>query len=734
MKPRSFPFQIRSNYTYGAAMKPSGSNYRDFPVRLSIPAPEGAYAPRQPMVIRDETGKAAAASITPFLHWPDGSVRAWEVWMPVTLDLVESRRYTLKPAAKQSSEFNVQSSTFDVPSRFRFRVSLSDGTALESTVPLPSVVEQFNLVSHREMEACFALAQADTVWFAGALGCRSWSHYPGLELAVRITNVLRGTEVLTVKSVRLEFDLPLSNTPQYTVRQWFHSRNRSMPSARYVRSEKPFTLRANHGDVRVTDITQLDENPSHYPPYERPGIPVVSYWLAAGDSSATWLLLVDEACERFPKQWTIQGNRVAIDLHPEDAHPLEWRQGMSMFQRIHLVQLPATASGDDMNNEAMAWQRPPIVTVDPDVYRAAGWRIPFAYDPKRFPKTENKFRDLFSFQWYPGTFYWGDESDDLSIAEYLALPPEQRPRARPRNGEYDITAAAAKEYARTGQGRFLRMCRNAAEHLMHTDFVAVSDDPWKEGGVPAHTKNHTSGAAYPSHMWVEGLTLYYQLTGDPNALRVARRIGQFIVKYARERGEIMWITPREGGWALIALGALYDLIRDEEFLDGIRLIVDSCLRHEPGDFCPTAGCFMVAIALVGLDRVRAFYRDADIRKFIPRIMDWQIENRMTPDGMFDIHFDAERNCGWRIESVVPEALNVAYKITGNEKYLRLSWRQYQFWDSGVLFHVIGNDSDAHDSRLAACAHLSWMGSLASFAEKGWLDQAQFPDPTRDHRA
>jgi hypothetical protein len=382
-----------------------------------------------------------------------------------------------------------------------------------------------------------------------------------------------------------------------------------------------------------------------------------------------------------------------------------------------------------MNNEAVAWQRPPIVRVDPDVYRAAGWRIPFAHDPMRFPKIENKFRDLFSFQWYPGTFYWGDESDDLSIGEYLALPPDQRPRARPRNGEYDITAATAKEYARTGRGGFLRMCRNAAEHLMYTDFVAVSDDEWKEGGVCAHTRNHSSGAAYPSHMWVEGLTLCYQLTGDPNALRVARRIGQFIVKYARERGKIMWMTPREGGWALIALGALYDLTRDEEFLDGIRLIVDACLRHEPKDFCPTAGSFMTAIAVVGLDRVRPFYRDKDIRRFIPRVMDWQIENRMSPNGIFDFHFDAERDGGHRIESVVPEALNVAYRITGDEKYLRLSWRQYQFWDSGVLFHVIGNDSDAHDSRLAACAHLSWMGSLASFAEKGWLDKLQFRAPT-----
>lgn len=41
----------------------------------------------------------------------------------------------------------------------------------------------------------------------------------------------------------------------------------------------------------------------------------------------------------------------------------------------------------------------------------------------------------------------------------------------------------------------------------------------------------------------------------------------------------------------------------------------------------------------------------------------------------------------------------------------------------------GVDPLTRDSRLAACAPVSWMGSLASFAEKGWLDRLQF-DPMK----
>jgi hypothetical protein len=98
-----------------------------------------------------------------------------------------------------------------------------------------------------------------------------------------------------------------------------------------------------------------------------------------------------------------------------------------------------------------------------------------------------------------------------------------------RNLEYDFVAVAAKEYARTGNYQLFKLCRSSAEHMMHTDFIAASSDPWKEGGIAAHCVKHTSGSCYPSHMWGEGLTLYYQLTGDRYALHVARRGGDFFL-------------------------------------------------------------------------------------------------------------------------------------------------------------------------------------------------------------
>lgn len=309
-------------------------------------------------------------------------------------------------------------------------------------------------------------------------------------------------------------------------------------------------------------------------------------------------------------------------------------------------------------------------------------------------------------------------------------PPDQRHRARPRNGEYDITAASAKEYARTGRGEFIRLCRNAAEHLMYTDFVEVSLDEWKEGGVPAHGRHHTGGAAYPSHMWIEGLTLYHQLTGDPNALRVGKRIGDFFLKYIHERTDILVATGREGGWTLIALGALYDLTREERYLKGIRKCVDLFLALKPSAYFSEDASFMVGVNLIGLDRVRLFYRNKEIQKHILAVLDWQIENRMSPGGVFDFHFDSELEGAHYVESSIPEALNIGYKISGDERYLRVALRQYQFWENGTFLQVLAEPPMRSDSRLAACTHLTWMGCLQSFAEKGWLDRMQFNDPTK----
>ncbi|MBI4024860.1 MAG: hypothetical protein HY360_07740 [Verrucomicrobia bacterium] len=475
------PFQIRSNYQLGAFQNPAGADYRNFPVRLSIPVAEGVHRPDQTMQVLQEKGEAAPAPIRPFLFWSDGSVRAWEVWLHATLHLGETRRYELLPVPLPSDDATKLDAMISEPHSFSVFVTLKEGIRLKGDArfnPHPAGAFAFLI----EDETSFPLKRGAREIFRGALHRRRWSGYPGVELALRLTNV-GPDDSLMIREARVEFDLPLKGAPEYTVEQIFHSRNRLMPAPRFVRSRKPFILQSNAGDVRVTDIRQLGDDPKFYPSYERPGALVVAPW------------------------------------------------------------------------------------------------------------------------------------------------------------------------------------------------TAVSDE------------------------------------------------------YIHARFDVIKATGREGGWTLIALGALYDLTREERYLEGIRRVVDWYLSQKPGEFFPENGSYFVGIALIGLDRVRSFYRDKEIQKFIPGILDWQIENRMSGEGLFDFHFDSESEGGCAVQAAMPEALNIGWLISGDERYLRVALRQFQFWEAGTLFHSIGNV--ATDSRVAASAQFSWMGCLQSFAEKGWLDRMQLDDPGKN---
>jgi hypothetical protein len=107
------------------------------------------------------------------------------------------------------------------------------------------------------------------------------------------------------------------------------------------------------------------------------------------------------------------------------------------------------------------------------------------------------------------------------------------------------------------------------------------------------------------------------------------------------------------------------------------------------------------------------------------VMDFMMEHRRTPDGLFEYFHDAQTEGLPYVMSKLPDAINTCYRISGDEKYLRCAWRQYQMAQSLPLTI---QEWGHFESGYAAAAHLTWMGCLQSFAEKGWLDSMQYPEP------
>jgi len=703
----AFSFLLESNYRY-ETVEPryyGVREYLDFPVRVYMPAPEGACMPGDRMELRDGGGQAAPCLARPLLLWPDGSVRVWDVWFPASLRRTEKFTYTLQ---KGDSTGSLPVRALMVPCEVTVSVTLGDGdgAVLRRRVKLPPLPKaEF---AAWEDEADFELTRVGEYRaFRGTIVRKAWSWYAGAEFAIRLINV-SPFEIMEVKDVRLEFDLPGSGASRYTV--WHATQTANTP--RLVEGDLPIAVRAD-GVVHVADVAQLGLVETDFPQYERGDyLGMVDNWTGMTDDKAAWVLAVPEAAERCPKGWRVEGRHVTLELHPGWAEPLQWRQGMALYQRWCLSQLPQESAAEVLMDEGLRWLRPPIVTVPAEAYQVAGWRVTFPYQPERYPRTEYIIREKWNFSWVRGAFNWGDDGFEKGR----------------RNHEYDFIANAAKEFARTGHTEIWKLCRSAAEHMMHTDFVAVSADPWKEGGVPAHCRDHTAGSAYPSHMWVEGLLLYHQLSGDPYALKVAMRVGDFFLKYIDERFQVVQGTAREMGWTLVALAALYDVTREERYLNGIKKVVDYYLELGVENFFPTDATFCIGVAVIGFDRARVFSRDEEISRFMLRVLDWIMANRRDGLGIFDYWHDSERKAFAYVQAHLPEALNLRYRLSGDLKYLKAAWRLFQIHLGGASL-TVENKMMPAESGIAGGYHITWtMGCLQSFAEQGWLDKVQYIKP------
>ena len=133
-------------------------------------------------------------------------------------------------------------------------------------------------------------------------------------------------------------------------------------------------------------------------------------------------------------------------------------------------------------------------------------------------------------------------------------------------------------------GELRNRLRWFARHAIEVDFVRYSDDPNLHHGSPAHSAQHNRASSYPSHLWCEGLLVYYCLSGDDDALETAVAVGDSILRTFSdpERHDKLWSFSRELGWALLYLASLADLTNEQRFLDCSRAVAKT-LVNEPLD-------------------------------------------------------------------------------------------------------------------------------------------------------
>ncbi|MCD6359840.1 MAG: hypothetical protein J7M38_03180 [Armatimonadetes bacterium] len=316
-------------------------------------------------------------------------------------------------------------------------------------------------------------------------------------------------------------------------------------------------------------------------------------------------------------------------------------------------------------------------------------------DPKTFPifeSTLGSFNTLGRFSWEQkesrklyGWFNFGDAPGDGGWS----------------NLETEADHEIFLHWFRTLSREHFDNARLAAEHYRDVDI------DHRFGYCHTHCNNHTSSGESWSHSWIQGIRDLYFLTGDGRSLAVLREVGERLL--SKEPG---FTTGRDWTRPIDNLVDIYQTTGDRRYLDAVLAHVkvlgerqqpDTGVcgaengswyhnRYEAGSAFTWYGCLAMAKLHqnVGGDELRdIFLRELDLS------LDVQTKGRAAyvylPDQ--EISEDERALVIGRYTlgrgSVLFPAIGYAYRLTGDEKYLRIGM--------DVLAHCLLNQRSGSDN-------------------------------------
>jgi hypothetical protein len=449
-------------------------------------------------------------------------------------------------------------------------------------------------------------------------------------------------------------------------------------------------------------------------------------WLDASDDRSGVAVALKWMVQLRPKEMEFTGDGIRVNLWPYRAGGLRWHQGMARTHRFLLLFHHGTGQEARVNE--------PCTCYDDDLLLwAPGWYVEsgvfgplFAHSPERYPHIEAALRD-YAFLWQSsvrrqGFADYGDESKVWAAEEVMA------------NNYIDTAHALALQYARVGERPYYEELESTAWHTMDVDVVHhTTMDPLELGGQrhtgAGHVQYDCEGVSNitvaPSQMWTEGLLEYYYLSGHLRALEIARGIGDCFLRML-DRGwglppyHVAWHGPRDSGWPLIALLALFAATGEQKWLDGSQRIVDALVTHQLDDgtwsqemgWYRSAGAMQLGVTITALGAYHRSTGDERCRKSLVRAADGLLQLCTAAEGTLVFHSVPYRR--WNYHSGVAfEGLGYVWELTGDTRYLRAGWLGHR---SSLGAWPFRGPPSAGDMALS----IAWRGNLRYMY---WAEQA-----------
>ena len=438
-----------------------------------------------------------------------------------------------------------------------------------------------------------------------------------------------------------------------------------------------------------------------------------------------------------PSTLAYDGEGLEVGLWPDGAGTLDLTQGVAGSRRIVLRahnEAPTEAS-----RFAERAESPLVVEARESAFAVGAVGEILLQRPDRYPNLESYVRsELFSW------CLSGQATGFLDRGDCMQVPAG--PRAGfTANNEHDAILALCLHYLRSGERAYLASAESYADHVVDVDVIDTSDrNSFEAGGVRAHGRNHVHYVAARTvagdvetsidtgHMWVEGLLLLGAITNRERYIEAARGIGECLLRLE----EIGWTRPEPGprnsGWPLVALAALYRATSDERYVVAARRIAASAVAAQGTDgrwtmhvgFWAGYCAWQNAVLLIGIARLLSVDPEppAALEEAFRAGSDALLELGRYDDGGF-VYLDRFDYRWVSRQGLIRESLAAAYDLTGEDRFLHAGLEGGSAWyrpSGGVV-----TSNDVAEWR----GHLPFLGALERAGLLQDLSAAHVPAAT-----
>lgn len=465
------------------------------------------------------------------------------------------------------------------------------------------------------------------------------------------------------------------------------------------------------------------------------------FWADWRDETVGLTCSIYQAHQNFPKKLAVARDGITCSLYPENENPALVLQGMGKTHRLLLHFHTADTPLQDLSTRSLQFQLPDHPALSREWYRHNNpWLEDFF--PEKLPnRLISYFNHLHDGRPEAlGMFHFGDAPDS-------GYTDQGRGKGETVwvNNEYDRPHICMLYYALTGQRRVLDSALVNARHWIDVDFCHYNPDPLINGGLRIHDRYHATGKVIPSHQWVEGFLDYYFLTGRREGLDAAISVGENIMRQLQQpvMTEAGATSVREAGWALRAMVGLWLGTSDARWKQEAKRIVEMFLSWSDiydGLLAPYTShsmprvVFMISLTVNSFARYLLIEPDERVERLIVRTVDDLLEHCLGPDGIFYYkEFPSLRRQAPTAHAL--EALTHAWRITNNDRYLKVAARQFlalverPIGSSGGKKYVDSSGAVIRGTgggRIFADKYISILIYAAAASKLGLLDWYEYP--------